>query len=80
MTSRLATPQLPPLDDTLGAVEIGGVVATFLFGIGTPQTYHCYHLFPKDTRVLKSMVGLLWFLELGHTISTWHTVYTLTVT
>ncbi|KAJ7255702.1 hypothetical protein C8J57DRAFT_1236134 [Mycena rebaudengoi] len=29
----------PPLDDTLGAIEIGGIVGTFLFGIVTLQTF-----------------------------------------
>ncbi|KAJ7291979.1 hypothetical protein C8J57DRAFT_1492454 [Mycena rebaudengoi] len=71
---------LPPLDDTLGAIEIGGVVGTFLFGIGTLQTFYYYGHFPADSKLLKSAVGLLWILELGHTISTWHTIYSVTVT
>ncbi|KAJ7691467.1 hypothetical protein B0H17DRAFT_1063210 [Mycena rosella] len=71
---------IPPLDSTLGAVEIGGVVSTFLFGLGTLQTYHFYQLFPADRRALKWTVAILWFLELAHTIATWHAIYTLTVT
>jgi hypothetical protein len=51
---------IPPLDDTLGAMEIGAVFATFLFGIGTLQTYEYYRLFPKDPAPLKWMV-LLFF-------------------
>ncbi|KAJ7690482.1 hypothetical protein B0H17DRAFT_1201613 [Mycena rosella] len=73
-------PQIPPLDNTLGAMVIGSAVATFLFGIGTLQTYHYYRLFPTDAAVVKWMVCVLWFLELGHTISTWHMMYSLTVT
>ncbi|KAJ6457125.1 hypothetical protein C8R47DRAFT_1082153 [Mycena vitilis] len=79
-------PGIPPLDDTLGAIEIGGVVGTFLFGILTLQTYHYFRNFPKDPK----LVTIMWsgfkqyhtpnpfddvaprFLELGHTISTWH--------
>ncbi|KAJ7255757.1 hypothetical protein C8J57DRAFT_1345556 [Mycena rebaudengoi] len=71
---------IPPLDDTLGAFEIGGVVCTFLFGIGTLQTFYYYGHFPADSKLLKSAVGLLWILELGHTISTWHAIYSVTVT
>jgi hypothetical protein len=44
---------LPPLDNTLGAVEIGGVLATFLFGLATLQTYNFYHQFPSERSVLK---------------------------
>ncbi|KAJ7255759.1 hypothetical protein C8J57DRAFT_1655388 [Mycena rebaudengoi] len=71
---------IPPLDDTLGTTEIGGAVCTFLFGIVTLQTFHYYGHFPTDSKLLKSAVALLWILELGHTISTWHVIYSVTVT
>ncbi|KAJ7698593.1 hypothetical protein B0H17DRAFT_1259016 [Mycena rosella] len=57
----------PPLDDTLGAVEIGTGFCTLLFGIVTLQTFNYYRLFPTDS-------GFLKLLELGHTISAWHGV------
>jgi hypothetical protein len=47
---------IPPLDDTLGAIEIGGVVCTFLFGIGTLQTFYYYGHFSTDSKLLKSAV------------------------
>ncbi|KAJ7255729.1 hypothetical protein C8J57DRAFT_1345500 [Mycena rebaudengoi] len=62
-----------PLDDTLGAFKIGGVVCTFLFGIETLQTFYYYGHFPTDSKLLK-------ILELGHTISAWHAIYSVTVT
>ncbi|KAJ7255718.1 hypothetical protein C8J57DRAFT_1655297 [Mycena rebaudengoi] len=71
---------IPPLDDTLGAFEIGGVVCTFLFGIVTLQTFFYYAQFPTDPKRLKLAVGILWILELGHTISTWRAIYLATVT
>jgi hypothetical protein len=46
----------PPLDDTLGAFEVGGVVCTFLFGIGTLQTFYYYAQFPTDPKRLKLAV------------------------
>ncbi|KAJ7622566.1 hypothetical protein DFH06DRAFT_1231676 [Mycena polygramma] len=73
-------PAIPPLDDTLGAIEIGGVVGTFLFGIMTLQSFHYFRHFPDDSKLLKYTVTVMWFLELGHTISTWHLIYQLTVT
>ncbi|KAJ7779714.1 hypothetical protein B0H16DRAFT_1499657 [Mycena metata] len=76
----LSLPKIPPLDDTVGAMQIGAACATFLFGIGTLQTYNYYKLFPKDSALIKWVVCVLWFFEFGHTISTWHAVYTVTVT
>ncbi|KAJ7712292.1 hypothetical protein B0H16DRAFT_1744273 [Mycena metata] len=71
---------IPPLDTTLGAIEIGGVFATFLFGLATSQTLHLYSTFPTERPALKLAVAVVWFLELGHTIATWHAIYLLTIT
>ncbi|KAF7349690.1 O-methylsterigmatocystin oxidoreductase [Mycena sanguinolenta] len=57
---KMSLPAIPPLDDTLGAVEIGGVVSTFLFGIGTLQSFYFYKHFPNDSKYLKWLVALLW--------------------
>ncbi|CAK5272512.1 unnamed protein product [Mycena citricolor] len=73
-------PRLPAMDSTLGAMEVGGVVGTFLFGIETLQTFHYFRRFSQDPAYLKWTVALLWFLELGHSITTWHLLYSLTVT
>ncbi|KAJ6595807.1 hypothetical protein DFH09DRAFT_1305586 [Mycena vulgaris] len=73
---------IPSLDlnGSLGAIEIGVVLGVFLFGIVTLQTFNYYRDFPKDSRLLKASVGLVWFLELGHTISALHALYCQTVT
>ncbi|KAJ7730325.1 hypothetical protein B0H16DRAFT_1585313 [Mycena metata] len=71
---------IPPLDTTLGAIEIGGVFATFLFGLATSQTLYFYSTFPTERPALKLAVAVVWFLELGHTIATWHAIYLLTIT
>ncbi|KAF7358640.1 Saposin B-type domain-containing protein [Mycena sanguinolenta] len=75
-----APPTLPPLDSTLGAVEIGAIVGTFLFGIETLQVYLYFDKYTEDTVLLKSLVTATWIFELGHTIATLHAIYALTVT
>ncbi|KAJ7189392.1 hypothetical protein GGX14DRAFT_547110 [Mycena pura] len=76
----MASPSPIALDGTLGVFEIAAVLATWLFGIETLQTFNYYSDFPKDPKVLKTLVGVIWFLELGHTISGWHGLYSVTVT
>ncbi|KAJ6528725.1 hypothetical protein DFH09DRAFT_157098 [Mycena vulgaris] len=67
------------LNGTLGATLVGAVLGTFLFGIETLQTFNYYRDFPRDSRLLKSTVALVWFLELGHTMSAWHALYSQSV-
>ncbi|KAJ7231515.1 hypothetical protein C8J57DRAFT_1533591 [Mycena rebaudengoi] len=73
---------IPPLDDTLGAIEIVGVRSTLHFGIVTLQAIYYYGKFPTDPKVLKSAVfcWTLMILELGHVLTTWHLIYSLAVT
>ncbi|KAJ7112284.1 hypothetical protein C8R44DRAFT_798305 [Mycena epipterygia] len=71
---------LPDLNGSLGATEIGSVLGVFLFGIETLQTFNYYRGCPGDSIVLKRIVALVWFLELGHTMSAWHALYSQTVT
>ncbi|KAJ6456632.1 hypothetical protein C8R47DRAFT_1165222 [Mycena vitilis] len=71
---------IPALDGTVGTTLIGGVLGTFLFGIATLQAFNYYRQYPKDNRILKTLVAVIWFLELGHSICVWHGLYTMTVT
>ncbi|KAJ7892398.1 hypothetical protein B0H13DRAFT_2529218 [Mycena leptocephala] len=73
-------PVIPALHDTIGAVQIGAVVGTYLFGIETLQAYYYFRHYPTDGKWLKLMVVAIWVFELGHTISVWHANYELTVT
>ncbi|KAK7008251.1 Saposin B-type domain-containing protein [Favolaschia claudopus] len=75
-----APPPIPALDGTLGDIQIALVVATWLFGIESLQTYNYYTQFPKDSVLLKGLVGAIWLLELGYTIVSWHAMYVITVT
>jgi hypothetical protein len=46
------------LDGSLGVFEIASVLATWLFGIETLQTFNYYSDFPKDPKILKALVCL----------------------
>ncbi|KAJ7146864.1 hypothetical protein C8R44DRAFT_758369 [Mycena epipterygia] len=61
-------------------MEIGAILGTFLFGIETLQTFNYYRRFPEDSKLLKTTVAVIWFLELGNTICGWDAIYTMTVT
>ncbi|KAK7054179.1 Saposin B-type domain-containing protein [Favolaschia claudopus] len=73
-------PALPAFDGTLGIVQIGLVVATWLFGVETLQTFNYFQIFEKDGKLMKGLVALVWLLELGSTIASWHSMYSITVT
>ncbi|PPQ94590.1 hypothetical protein CVT25_011903 [Psilocybe cyanescens] len=65
---------------TLGAIEIGVLVSTFLFGLVTVQCYIYVHRFPKDPVLLRVLVPVVWLLELAHTICICQALYEITVT
>ncbi|KAJ7114858.1 hypothetical protein C8R44DRAFT_984227 [Mycena epipterygia] len=70
----------PALDGTLGALEIGTVLGTFLFGLLTLQTFNYYRQFPEDSKTLKITVAVLWVLELAQSICALYGIYNITVT
>ncbi|KAJ6554755.1 hypothetical protein B0H19DRAFT_1377487 [Mycena capillaripes] len=61
MPDTFQTSQFPALDGTLGAMEIGAILGTFLFGIETLQTFNYYRRFPEDSQLLKATVAVIWF-------------------
>ncbi|KAJ7107939.1 hypothetical protein C8R44DRAFT_885323 [Mycena epipterygia] len=67
------------LDTTIGALEVGILVALFLSGMVTVQVWTYFHRYRHDPWGLKFVVGLCWSLELGHTIAICHTLYKITV-
>lgn len=44
-------------NDTLGALQVGGSIVTFLFGIETLQTYYYFKRYPNDRLWLKLLVS-----------------------
>ncbi|KAJ3506767.1 hypothetical protein NLJ89_g6687 [Agrocybe chaxingu] len=51
---------IPALDNTLGALYIGVVVAGGLWGIGTAQAYWYAITYPKDPPFWKTLVAVIW--------------------
>ncbi|KAF9451465.1 hypothetical protein P691DRAFT_757294 [Macrolepiota fuliginosa MF-IS2] len=67
------------LANTFGALEVGTLVAVFLFGIITLQAEFYFREFPEDNRWLKGTVLMVWLLEVGHTIGICVEVYRTTI-
>ncbi|KAJ3849383.1 hypothetical protein EV368DRAFT_67486 [Lentinula lateritia] len=63
------------IDNTLGAVFIGIVGATFLFGITTLQVYMYYHHYQRDSFLHKLAVSVLWTLDTVHLVLIVHATY-----
>ncbi|KAF7354088.1 ANK-REP-REGION domain-containing protein [Mycena venus] len=59
-------PELPDLRDTFGAIYIGVLFAAFFQGILTVQAYIYYESFPYDPWFLKTLVAVVWTLDLIH--------------
>jgi hypothetical protein len=68
------------LDATLGAIEIGGLLSLFMFGLFNLQVFRYYRNYPKDSWALKSMVAFQWILEFTHAVFICHAIYVLTIT
>ncbi|KAJ8072615.1 hypothetical protein PM082_016174 [Marasmius tenuissimus] len=67
------------LNNTIGALEAGGMIACLLMGIVTTQVYYYYSKFPKDHVGLKILVAFVWICELGHSICISHSIYAMTI-
>ncbi|KAH9933623.1 uncharacterized protein BXZ73DRAFT_101008 [Epithele typhae] len=51
----------PALDKWFGAVFIGTIVGSVVYGLTSHQTYRYFRLYPTDRRTFKFMVSLLWW-------------------
>ncbi|TFY51183.1 hypothetical protein EVJ58_g10699 [Rhodofomes roseus] len=65
---------------TAGAVEVGILISTFLYGITTVQAYVYSRSNHQDPLWLKSLVGIVWLLETLLTVLTCMYLYSLTIT
>jgi len=68
------------LDLTIGALEIGILLSTVLYGILTLQAYRYTEGQTKDPLWIPVMVTFVWVLETVHTVFLWILLYGLTVT
>ncbi|KAH9846687.1 hypothetical protein C2E23DRAFT_890668 [Lenzites betulinus] len=62
-------------NDDLGALLIGQMISTFLYGISTLQTYVYLIRFPRDSPELKVWVLLVWALDSVNVILVCHGLY-----
>jgi len=71
---------VPNIDAILGPHEVGVMVAIFLFGLVTIQTFSYYRKYPDDHKALKALVGFIWTLLFSHTILGAFSLYRRTIT
>jgi len=63
------------IDADFGAILIGLVVGSILFGVSTLQTHLYYQKFPNDSFWIKRLVLLIWFVDAMHVVLCTHTIY-----
>ncbi|KAJ3484323.1 hypothetical protein NLI96_g5728 [Meripilus lineatus] len=63
------------LDTTLGAVYIGNIAASVLFGLTSFQTIAYFNRYPNDKNVTKILVMILWVLDFLHFFMITHAFY-----
>ncbi|KAF7303645.1 hypothetical protein MIND_00593800 [Mycena indigotica] len=70
-------PVLPAVDNTLGALLVGGLVATALWGVTCVQTFSFFLRVGADPtrRLQKSLVAILWVLDTFDTVLNGHILY-----
>ncbi|KAL1941002.1 hypothetical protein VTO73DRAFT_7638 [Trametes versicolor] len=59
--------KIPSLDSTIGAVLLGAIFGSMLYGLTVHQTYRYFKLYPKDRLFLKSLVLTILVFETLHT-------------
>lgn len=74
MSSQCLT-AVPSLHDTFGALFVGAIVATMLFGITNVQTLIYYKRYPNDWSLFRYSVALLWVLDALHVALSTHALY-----
>ncbi|KAJ7039745.1 hypothetical protein C8F04DRAFT_1254566 [Mycena alexandri] len=75
----MAADSLINLSTTLGAIEVGAVVCYFLFGVLTSQVYAYSRRFPTDSAKLKTLVTVVWLMQLGQIVCVGSGLFTYTI-
>ncbi|EJD37824.1 hypothetical protein AURDEDRAFT_187930 [Auricularia subglabra TFB-10046 SS5] len=66
-------------DTSFGALQIGTMLSMMLLGIALLQTWNYFRDFPGDSTRLKAMVGIVFFVDVLHSIFLVHAVYQYTI-
>ncbi|KAJ7608468.1 hypothetical protein DFH06DRAFT_194464 [Mycena polygramma] len=64
----------------LGGIEIAAVVAVILLGMVTVQIYVYYVNFRYDSRIIKTLIAIVWVTETGHVVGICYGLYRMTIT
>ncbi|KAJ6460381.1 hypothetical protein C8R47DRAFT_126346 [Mycena vitilis] len=64
----------------LGGIEIAAVVAVILLGMVTVQIYVYYVNFRYDSRIIKTLIAIVWATETGHVVGICYALYRITIT
>ncbi|KAL5501295.1 hypothetical protein ACEPAH_8555 [Sanghuangporus vaninii] len=75
-----AAAAVPALDDTMGVLFIGVVLAMALWGASSVQVYYYFNRYTKDELWMKTLVAVTWALDTTHQGLIIHTVYTYLIT
>ncbi|KAL5531066.1 hypothetical protein ACEPAG_3942 [Sanghuangporus baumii] len=75
MASTSPQVQLPALDNTFGAMLIGCILSTALWGAGSMQMYWYYSNYPRDHPFLKALVALVWTFDTVQQAMIGHILY-----
>ncbi|TDL20341.1 hypothetical protein BD410DRAFT_379343 [Rickenella mellea] len=59
----MASPHNLHFDNTIGAMLIGTIISSMLYGVTTIQTFIYFQKSSKDPKYLKSLVTFLWILD-----------------
>ncbi|KAL1669643.1 hypothetical protein GGF50DRAFT_94955 [Schizophyllum commune] len=62
---------LPSFADDYGAILLGSLFAALLSGMVTAQAVVYRKLYPKDSMKVKSLVGMIWSLDIIHSAMIW---------
>ncbi|KAG7099931.1 hypothetical protein E1B28_001724 [Marasmius oreades] len=73
-------PPLPDFNPTLGALLVGLILSTALWGVGCTQAYWFYDTFKNERRYLKTLVAISWVLDTTQQALIGHVIYTFTIT
>ncbi|KLO12346.1 hypothetical protein SCHPADRAFT_905150 [Schizopora paradoxa] len=71
---------LPALDNTMGALYVGVLLAMGLWGVSSLQMYYYFNRYSKDDYRLKLLVVLVWLLDTAHQALISHTAYSYLIT
>ncbi|EIN08890.1 hypothetical protein PUNSTDRAFT_67859 [Punctularia strigosozonata HHB-11173 SS5] len=69
-----------PIDFTLGALEIGTLISTLLYGVMNIQAYTYYTADIQGCSRIRAFATIVWILETLHAAISWAYMYSATVT